>query len=270
MRHQDVARANGAQGPLEQGRVAADGTYDDIIQRKDVPFASVLLSYQVTGESSPDTLPPVTAAAPPGKTATVAGKPERKSVAPAASGLGVQQEDKAMGNVSWATYRDYFRYGGGRMGASAFFPLMVRGNRINSRPPTPLLSNNKPRWAGPCGARQFIVAIPAVASVMSDWFLAYWSNNPPANVQEYMGIYGGLVGFVFISAIMRGLIFYRVSVLLLFQRCSAMCVPSHGPWERGPEDRSRLERRAASSRRCSQRSCACRRSSSCTTRTAAS
>ena len=126
---------------LEQGRVAADGTYDDIIQRKDVPFASVLLSYQVTGESSPDTLPPVTAAAPPGKTATVAGKPERKSVAPAASGLGVQQEDKAMGNVSWATYRDYFRYGGGRMGASAFFPLMVRGNRINSRPPTPLPSS---------------------------------------------------------------------------------------------------------------------------------
>ena len=46
---------------------------------------------------------------------------------------------------------------------------------------------------------------------MSDWFLAYWSNNPPANVNEYMGIYGGIVGFVFITAILRGLIFYRVS-----------------------------------------------------------
>jgi hypothetical protein len=56
--------------------------------------------------------------------------------------------------------------------------------------------------------------VSAVAAVMSDWFLALWSNNAAAQTDAVnMGIYGGLVALVFFTAILRGLAFYRVCSL---------------------------------------------------------
>jgi hypothetical protein len=114
---------------LEQGHVAATGPYDVIVARDDVPYAAVLRAYQ-TADPSIDALLPGTvnmAAAHPGNVAAKEDAPAANVAAKGAgAGLGVQQEDKAVGTVSSATYVGYFRYGGGALGAFILIPLFVR------------------------------------------------------------------------------------------------------------------------------------------------
>ena len=54
------------------------------------------------------------------------------------------------------------------------------------------------------------MSIPNLAATMADWFLSYWSNNPNPPEQQYMGIYGGLVGFAVISGVCTGIFYYGV------------------------------------------------------------
>jgi len=110
---------------MEQGNIAAVGTYEEVIKRADLPFAEVLRSYQVKGESSPDHLPAVLpGATSPDSASITSASPSVKSGGQ--GGTGIQHEDKVIGVVTAKTYLDYFRYGGGNSGLWVMIPVFVR------------------------------------------------------------------------------------------------------------------------------------------------
>jgi len=111
---------------MEQGNIAAVGTYEEVIKRTDLPFAKVLRSYQTQAESSPDNLPlvMVDGAISPDTASVVSASPSVKNGANG-GGIGVQQEDRVVGIVTAKTYLDYFRYAGGRGGLWVFVPIFV-------------------------------------------------------------------------------------------------------------------------------------------------
>ena len=228
---------------LENGVIAADGTFADIVKRSDVPFATVLQSYQMSDDSSVDAavLASTTTAAA-SETATKTGASDADAHKKAKPSVAVvQQEDRAVGDVSMATYVSYFRFGGGWLGAAIFFPLYVRGCARARAAPAPSKTDGLSSTRGRCdvprvraprgvsgpGHSQALIAISAVAAVMSDWFLSRWTNQVNPDETVYMGIYGGLVGFTFVAAILRGLAFYAVRLAVR---------PRPGMW-RGGRDR---------------------------------
>ena len=120
---------------LEDGCITREGPFAALVADPEASgYAAVLRSHAHaasaghTDAPTADDTPDAETSPPPSRDETASPAPAAVAKAgPAAGPLGEgTAEDRAVGGVTLATYRSYFRYGGGRMGGYIVIPIAVR------------------------------------------------------------------------------------------------------------------------------------------------
>jgi ABC-type multidrug transport system fused ATPase/permease subunit len=91
----------------------------------------------------------------------------------------IQEEDRAVGNIGWSVYRDFFRSAHSLLYIVAVTVALVLGQ---------------------------------ASVVMGDWFLAFWSSKEYDEQQRrwYVGVYAALTGTIIVFALLRAVLFFRL------------------------------------------------------------
>ena len=170
---------------LEDGCITQEGPFTALVADPEATgYAAVLRSHAHaasaghTDAPTADDTPDVETSPPPSRDEGASPAAAVAKAGPVAGPLGEgTAEDRAIGGVTFATYRSYFRYGGGRMGGYIVIPIAVRWARAGAGPALSkghTLSSLVKRMGR--GIRnQLAMTVAQAGYVAADFVLASWT-----------------------------------------------------------------------------------------------